>query len=126
MPTVTITVRKPKSLEFKTKVLAAVHASLVSNGVNPNDRFHRVLELDTENFQFDPRFPDLQRDRTDDFVLVEVLLGVGRSVKVKKAILSSLMDRVASEGFDPENFMVIFQEVAWENWSPAGGRVPHA
>jgi phenylpyruvate tautomerase PptA (4-oxalocrotonate tautomerase family) len=82
--------------------------------------------LETENFQFDPRFPDLQRDRTDDFVLVEVLLGVGRSVKVKKAILSSLMERVASEGFDPENFMVIFQEVAWENWSPAGGRVPHA
>jgi phenylpyruvate tautomerase PptA (4-oxalocrotonate tautomerase family) len=126
MPTVTITVRKPKSLEFKTKVLAAVHASLVSNGVSPNDRFHRVLELEAENFQFDLRFPDLQRDRTDDFVLVEVLLGVGRSVRVKKAILSSLMERLASEGFDPQNFMVIFQEVAWENWSPAGGKVPHA
>jgi phenylpyruvate tautomerase PptA (4-oxalocrotonate tautomerase family) len=126
MPTVTITVRKPKSAEFKSKVLAAVHASLVSNGVSPNDRFHRILELDTENFQFDSKFPDLQRERTDDFVLVEVLLGVGRSVKVKRAILSGLMERLAAEGFDPENFMVIFQEVAWENWSPAGGRVPHA
>jgi phenylpyruvate tautomerase PptA (4-oxalocrotonate tautomerase family) len=126
MPTVTITLRKPKPPGFKAKVLAAVHDSLVASGVSPNDRFHRVLELDAENFQFDPTFPDLQRPRTDEFVLVEVLLGVGRSVKVKKAILSGLMDRLASEGFDTENFMVIFQETAWENWSPAGGRTPHA
>jgi len=33
---------------------------------------------------------------------------------------------LSMEGLDPENFMVIFQEVAWENWSPGGGRVPHA
>lgn len=126
MPTVTITLRKPKPPEFKAKVLAAVHASLVATGVNPNDRFHRVLELDAEDFQYDRTFPDLQRPRTDDFVLIEVLLGVGRSVKVKKTILSGLMERLASEGFDTENFMVIFQELAWENWSPAGGRTPHA
>jgi phenylpyruvate tautomerase PptA (4-oxalocrotonate tautomerase family) len=126
MPTVTITIRKPKSLEFKAKVLAAVHSSLVDNGVNPSDRFHRVLELPADDFKYDPTFPDLRQPRTDDFVLVEVLLGVGRSVKVKKAILSGLMERLSTEGFDPENFMVIFQEVAWENWSPGGGRVPHA
>ena len=85
MPTVTVTLRKPKSREFKAKVLAAVHAALVATGVSPNDRFHRVLELDAEDFQFDPTFPDLQQSRTDDFVLIEILLGVGRSVKVKKA-----------------------------------------
>ena len=126
MPTVTLTLRKPKPPEFKAKVLASVHASLVASGVNSNDKFHRVLELEPEDFQYDPTFPDLQQPRTDDFVLIEVLLGVGRSVKVKKAILSGLMERLAAEGFDPENFMVIFQEVAWENWSPAGGRTPHA
>ena len=126
MPTVTLTLRKPKTSEFKAKVLAAVHASLVAAGVNPSDRFHRIHELDAENFQYDLTFPDLKQPRTEDFVLVEILLGVGRSVKVKKAILAGLMERVAAEGLDPENFMVIFQEIAWENWSPAGGRTPHA
>jgi phenylpyruvate tautomerase PptA (4-oxalocrotonate tautomerase family) len=126
MPTVTITLRKPKPPAFKARVLAAVHASLVAAGVNPNDRFHRVLELDAEDFQYDPTFPDLERPRTDDFVLIEILLGVGRSVKVKKTVLSALMERLAEQGLDPENVMVIFQEVAWENWSPAGGRMPHA
>lgn len=126
MPIVTITVRKPKTAEFKAAVLAAIHDSLMSVGVSPNDRFHRVLELDESDFQYDPIFPDVKTRRTDDFVLVEILLGTGRSVKVKKQILAGIVDRLSIIGFDAENLMVCFQDVPWENWSPAGGRVPHA
>jgi phenylpyruvate tautomerase PptA (4-oxalocrotonate tautomerase family) len=126
MPIVTLTVRKPKSSEFKSTVLAAVQAALVGVGVNANDRFHRVLELDEHDFQFDATFPDAKRPRTTDFVLVEILLGAGRSVKVKKQVLASIVDRLSAIGFDTENLMVCFQDVPWENWSPAGGRVPHA
>lgn len=126
MPIVTVTVRKPKSTAFKTTILTAVHAALVNAGVNPNDRFHRVFELDSDDFRFDPTFPDLKTERTDDFVLVEILLGVGRSVKVKKQILQDIVERLSGQGFDPENLMVCFQDVPWENWSAAGGRVLHA
>lgn len=125
MPIVTLTVRKPKSREFKATVLAAVHAALGNVGVNPNDRFHRVIELNEDDFQFDPSFPDVRTRRTDDFVLVEILLGTGRSVKVKKQVLASIVERLSETGFDPENLMVVFHDVPWENWSPAGGRVPH-
>jgi phenylpyruvate tautomerase PptA (4-oxalocrotonate tautomerase family) len=126
MPIVTLTVRKPKTPAFKKNVLSAIHAALVNAGVNPNDRFHRVLELNEDDFQFDPTFPDLKAPRTNDFVLVEILLGTGRSVKVKKQILQDIVQRLSSHGLDTENLMVCFQEVPWENWSPAGGRVPHA
>jgi len=126
MPIVTVTVRRPKTAEFKAKILSAVHAALVSVGVNPNDRFQRVLELDEQDFQYDASFPDVRTRRTNDFVLVEILLGVGRSVKVKKQILDGIVERLSAAGFDPENLMVCFQDVPWENWSPAGGRVPHA
>jgi phenylpyruvate tautomerase PptA (4-oxalocrotonate tautomerase family) len=125
MPIVTLTVRKPKTPAFKKTVLSVIHAALVNAGVNPNDRFHRVLELDDDDFQFDPTFPDLKAARTNDFVLVEILLGVGRSVKVKKQILQDIVQNLSSHGLDTENLMVCFQEVPWENWSPAGGRVPH-
>ena len=125
MPIVTITVRKPKTAEFKVTVLNAVHAALVKAGVNANDRFHRVLELDEQDFQYDPTFPDVQTRRTKDFVLVEILLGVGRSVKVKKQILADTIEGLKKANFDPENLMVCFQDVPWENWSPAGGRVQH-
>jgi phenylpyruvate tautomerase PptA (4-oxalocrotonate tautomerase family) len=126
MPIVTVTLRKPKSAEFKAQVLSAVHAALVNVGVNSGDRFHRVLELNEQDFQYDASFPDVRTGRTNDFVLVEILLATGRSVKVKKQIISGIVERLAEGGFDPENLMVLFQDVPWENWSPAGGRVPHA
>ena len=126
MPLVTVTVRAPKSEAFKTAVLEAVHAALVASGVPATDRFQRVLELDAADFRFDARYPDLERDRGAEFVLVEVLWSVGRSVKVKKKLLEDLMKRLQDTGRDPEKVMVVFKETAWENWAFAGGRLIHA
>ena len=125
MPFVTLTVRKPKSTEFKDKVFAAVHAALVATGVPDTDRFQRVLELDAADFRYDSHYPDVQTTRTDDFVLIEILWSVGRSVKVKKKLLAELMDHLRAGDFDPENVMVVFKETSWENWSFAGGRILH-
>ena len=125
MPFVTLTVRKPKPAEFKDKVFAAVHAALVATGVPDTDRFQRVLELDAADFRYDSHYPDVTTTRTDDFVLIEIVWSVGRSVKVKKKLLAELMDRLRASGFDPENVMVVFKETNWENWSFAGGRILH-
>jgi len=126
MPIVTLTVRRPKSAEFKTRVLDAIHAALVEIGAHANDRFQRVIELDETDFRFDAGFPDVQTRRTEDFMLVEILLGVGRSVKIKKQLLAGITQRLAAQGLDAENLMVVFQDLPWENFSPAGGRLPHA
>jgi phenylpyruvate tautomerase PptA (4-oxalocrotonate tautomerase family) len=125
MPLVTLTVRKPKSADFKATVLDAVHASLVATGIPDTDKFQRVLELDAEDFRFDQGYPDVAGARTQDFVLIEILWSVGRSVKVKKKLLAELMDRLRAAGLDPENVMVVFKETAWENWAFAGGRILH-
>ncbi len=126
MPLVTLTVRKPKSGAFKTKVLDAVHAALVSSGVPAADRFQRVIELDAEDFRFDPSYPDVRTERNDDFVLVEILWSVGRSVKVRKKLLEELAAALTGLGLDMENVMIVFKETTWENWSFAGGRLIHA
>jgi phenylpyruvate tautomerase PptA (4-oxalocrotonate tautomerase family) len=127
MPLVTLTVREGKSKEFKSAVLAAVHGALIASGVPEKDRFQRVLELSAEDFRFDPEYPDLSARRTEDFVLIEILLSVGRSVKVKKKILADLIAAVTKDpGLNAENVMVCFKETLWENWSFAGGRLLHA
>jgi phenylpyruvate tautomerase PptA (4-oxalocrotonate tautomerase family) len=127
MPLVTLTVRKPKSAQFKTAVLGAVHNALVASGVPETDRFHRVLELDADNFRYDPSYPDATSQRGDDFVLIEILLSVGRSVKVKRKILADLIEALKKDpGLDPEHVFVVFKETQWENWSFAGGRQIHA
>ena len=122
MPLVTLTVRKPKSSAFKSTLLDAVHAALVSSGVPSADRFQRVIELDADDFRFDPGYPDLKTERNADFALIEVLWSVGRSVTVKKKLLAELVTILAAAGIDPENVMVVFKETTWENWSFGGGR----
>jgi phenylpyruvate tautomerase PptA (4-oxalocrotonate tautomerase family) len=126
MPLVTLTVRQGKNAEFKTAVLAGVHAALVASGVPEKDRFQRVLELGPDDFLYDGEYPDLTARRTQDFVLIEILLSVGRSVKVKRKILADLLAHLArAPGLDAENVMVVFKETLWENWSFAGGRLIH-
>jgi phenylpyruvate tautomerase PptA (4-oxalocrotonate tautomerase family) len=127
MPIVTVTLRKGRPAARAPAILDVVHRSLVANGVPEADRFQRVLELDAERFRYDPRYPDAQRARGDDFVLVEILWSVGRNVKIKRKVVADIVTGLARDaGLDPEQVMVAFVETAWENWSFAGGRLLHA
>lgn len=125
MPLVTLTLQRPKTVEFKSLVLNTVHEALVRVGVPVADKFQRVLELDAEDFRFDPNYPDTCIARTEDFVLIEILWSVGRSVRVKRELLLFLFQELAAKGLEPENIMVVFKETQWENWSFAGGRLIH-
>ncbi|TMH69179.1 MAG: tautomerase family protein [Betaproteobacteria bacterium] len=127
MPLVTVTVRKPKTPAFTSAVLAAVHQGLVGAGVPEADRFQRVLALGEDEFRYDPRYPDLASARGNDFVLIEILWSVGRSVKVKRKFVADVIAQIARDpGVDPEHVMIVFKETAWENWSFGGGRLLHA
>jgi phenylpyruvate tautomerase PptA (4-oxalocrotonate tautomerase family) len=126
MPLVTLTVRKRQTAQFKRTVLDAVHEALVAVGVPPTDRFQRVLALDDEDFRFDPSYPDAATPRGDDYTMVEILWSVGRSVKVKRQMLATLMSLLSNEGVNPEHVTVVFKETQWENWAFSGGRLLHA
>ena len=126
MPLVTLTVTAPKTTAFKHAALDAVHGSLVKSGVPEADLFQRVLELAADDFRFDRRYPDLPSDRGSDFVLIEILWSVGRSVKVKRQVIADIMAELGDDpGLNPEHVMLVFKETAWENWSFGGGRLPH-
>jgi phenylpyruvate tautomerase PptA (4-oxalocrotonate tautomerase family) len=92
-------------------------------GVPATDKVQRVFELEADDFRFDPSYPDLRAERNDDFVLIEILWSVGRSVKVKKKLLEQLISTLPQAGFNPENVMVCFKETSWENWAFGGGRL---
>ena len=126
MPLVTITAQGKKPREFKQKVFAAVHEALIHIGVSAEDRFLRFIELDDGSFEYHPIFPDAATPRTADFILIEILLGAGRSVRVKRQLVGQIAEGLRARGLDPEHAMVCLQDVPWENWSPAGGRLPHA
>lgn len=127
MPLVSVTVQKPKTAEFKSGVLSAVHQALITSGVPQADRFQRVFELDADDFRFDPSYPDLAAPRNDNFVLIEILFSEGRSVKVKKKIVADALAALTAEPLrlNPEHIMIVFKETRWENWVFGGGRFIH-
>jgi phenylpyruvate tautomerase PptA (4-oxalocrotonate tautomerase family) len=127
MPLVTVTLAQPREPSFKTAILDAVHRSLIAAGVPEADRFQRVLEPPAQNLRIDPNYPDAATPRGADFVLIEILWSVGRSVKIKRKLLGDIVTALAREPrIDPEHVMIVFQETTWENWSFAGGRLIHA
>jgi phenylpyruvate tautomerase PptA (4-oxalocrotonate tautomerase family) len=127
MPLVTLTLRRPAGPGVARRMLDEVHAALVAAGVPAADRFQRVLELAPDATVVDPRYPDLERDRSERFVLVEILWSVGRSVKIKRNVAADIAAGVARAGsLAPDDVMVVFVETAWENWAFAGGRLLHA
>ncbi len=86
-----------------------------------------MLELDADDFRYDPAYPDLKSQRNDDFVLIEILFSEGRSVKVKRKIVGDIIDSLigAPLKLDAENVMIVFKETRWENWVFGGGRFIH-
>ncbi|MBK1894368.1 tautomerase family protein [Chryseobacterium paridis] len=125
MPLITITSLKGRSKEEKQKIGEAIHEAIVESGVPPEDRFQRFLDLDPENLLYDRYYPNLEKGRSENFIIIEILLSVGRSVKVKRKILESLITKLKEQSFDPEDVFVSFQETAWENWSFASGEILH-
>jgi hypothetical protein len=121
MPLVTFTLLKGRTRKEKKGLSDAVHVALVNSGVPTGDKFHRFIELDKENLIYDPRYPDLDNPRTENFVIIEILLSVGRSVKIKKKILSDLIQHAQKSGSAPNDIFVVFKETTWENWAFAGG-----
>ena len=73
MPFVTFTVRHGLSAADKSRLSEAMLEAQVAAGYHRADRFHRFLEVDQDDLLVDPRFPDYATDRTDRFMVVEVV-----------------------------------------------------
>ena len=125
MPLVTVTTGKGRTAEQKQKIGDAIHVALVESGVPAADRFQRFFELEPENFIYDKQYPDLSKPRSSQFMIIEILLSVGRSVKVKKKILASLVGQMKTLGYDPNDVFVVFRETSWENWAFGNGEILH-
>jgi hypothetical protein len=74
MPFVTFTVRRGLSAADKSRLSEAMLEAQVAAGYHRADRFHRFLEIDQDDILVDPRFPNYATDRTDRFMVVEVVI----------------------------------------------------
>jgi phenylpyruvate tautomerase PptA (4-oxalocrotonate tautomerase family) len=126
MPLVTITLHKGRTAQEKRVIADAIHDALVQSGIPQQDRFQRFIELNADDFIYDLTYPSLSEARSEKFVIVEILLSVGRSVKVKKELLKQLISNIEERAsISARDVMVVFKETQWENWAFAHGEQLH-
>lgn len=126
MPLVTITSLKGRTKEEKQKIGDAIQKALAEAVTPVADRFQRFFDMNEEDFIFDKSYPDMAEERSDKFIIIEILFSVGRSVKIKRKILATLISALQDLSIDPKDIFVVFKETAWENWAFTAGQILHA
>jgi 4-oxalocrotonate tautomerase len=126
MPLVKIYLRKGKSPEYLRSVSDAVHQALVAAAnVPPDDRFHIIEQLDADRLIAHPSYGGV--NRSDDLLIVEITLNVGRTVEVKKSLYDAIASRLGTAAdVRPDDVVVSLIEVSKENWSFGGGKATYA
>src|SRR6202790_2081298 len=112
MPFVTFTVRRGLSAADKSRLSEAMLEAQVAAGYHRADRFHRFLEVDRDDLLVDPHFPDNATDRTDRFMVVEVIISSGRPTGIAATIADEAV-RLFGERLHlaPQDILFAFYEV---------------
>jgi hypothetical protein len=112
MPFVTFTIQRGLSTADKFHLSAAMIEAQVAAGFQRDDLFHRFLEVNHGDLLSDPRYPDYTTDRTDRFIVVEVIISKGRPTGTA-AIFAEEAVRQFRERLHlaPQDVLFIFQEV---------------
>ena len=112
MPFVTFTVRRGLSAADKSRLSEAMLEAQVAAGYHQADRFHRFFEVDQDDLLADPRFPDYATDRTDRFMVVEVVISSGRPTGIAATIAAEAA-RLFGERLHlaPQDLLFVFHEV---------------
>ncbi len=115
MPLVRIEIIKGHLPTYKKELMQAVHDALVSSlGIEDDDRFQRLYELDADCFE-------RRSAKTDRFTLIELTLLPGRSKELKKTVIEQVT-RLLTERLDiaPTDILIIMLEPPLENWGLYG------
>jgi phenylpyruvate tautomerase PptA (4-oxalocrotonate tautomerase family) len=118
MPIATITMYKGRTPEQKRIIADCVQEALHYAGYPENDRFQRIFEFENEHLIVDPTYPNLKRNRTAAYVLVEILVSKGRPAQMKEDIMDRLTEQLGTmAGLAREDVMVVIHETEPQNSS---------
>lgn len=117
MPLVRLEVRQGWSATQKQALLDAAHAALVEALEIPDqDRMQRIVEHTRADFELPP-------GRSDNFVLVEVMMFASRSRQAKRRLYQLLVRNFGELGVAPADVFVVLHEPPLDNWGIRGGQM---
>jgi hypothetical protein len=82
----------------------------------------RFLSLEPTDLRVDLYYPALSKPRTDQMLMIEVLVSSGTDTDRKKRLVAALVDKLGEAGIDPNDIMVFFLETDRASGSFGGGQ----
>ena len=125
MPFVRIFLRTGTPPEYRKALGDGVHRALVETiAVPANDHFQVISEHSAEDLIYDPGYLGVQR--SDRFVLVQIILSIGRKPQQKRKLFKRIAENLAeAPGLLPQELMIVLVETSWENWSFGNGEAQY-
>ena len=126
MPLTQISLRKGKSLDYRSQLMEEIYLAMrESIGIPENDRFATITELEEGNFNHSGDY--LGISRSNDIVFIQITLNKGRTTDKKKALYAKIAERLtANLDIRPEDVVISLLEVAAEDWSLGNGEAQYA
>jgi hypothetical protein len=122
MPLFTVTMRSSRSADQKDRLSTAIHAASIVAGYPEEDLFQRFLSLEPSDLRVDLYYPALSKPRSDQMLMIEVLVSSGTDTDRKKGLVVALVEELGEAGIDPNDIMVFFLETDRASGSFGGGR----
>jgi hypothetical protein len=122
MPLFTVTMKSNRSTNEKDRLSMAIHAASIVAGYPEDDLFQRFLSLGPSDLRVDLYYPELAKARSDQMLMIEVLVSSGTDANRKKSLVAALVEKLGEAGIDLNDIMVFFLETDRASGSFGGGR----
>lgn len=121
MPLTRISMLKGRHTDNREQLKSVIADVIVDKlNVPANDRFILLDEYDADQFHYDPTCLDIER--TDDLLIIQITLVVGRPTEVKKQFYEALAEQLHQQlQLRKEDIFVNLIEVTRDNWSYGNG-----
>lgn len=120
MPLVYISLLEGKSPETIRAIADGIHNALVKAiGIPHDDRFQTVTEHKKHQFFVDRQYMGIER--TDDALLIQIVLKAGRTPELKQALYLEIVANLLKCGIRKEDVMIVLTEGDAANWSFGNG-----
>ena len=126
MPLSRISLRHGKPAPYRKAILDGVYAAMRETFEVPeDDRFMLVTEHDEGGFDYGKSY--LGIERSDDLVIIQLIVSNTRTVAQKKALFARIVEKLGQNpGIRPQDVFINLVEVAKENWSFGNGEAQYA
>jgi hypothetical protein len=122
MPLFTVTMKSNGSTSEKDRLSRAIHAASIAAGYPEDDLFQRFFSLGPNDLRVDLYYPSLSKPRTDQMLMIEVMVSSGTDTNRKKGLVAALVEKLGEAGIDANDIMVFFMEIDRASGSFGGGR----